>query len=85
MDSKKLEALKNVHWGPAKSCYTCAFGEFSMGAKWGLCGQADNLYEHNKHQRTHQLPAHFGAVCDKYEEGREVLDIKDFLDSEVTS
>lgn len=84
MDSKKLEALKNAAWHPAACCANCAHGQFGKG-DWGLCGLSKNNYEHNKHKRMHQLPAHKTAVCRWYEPGPAAAALKEFLESEVTS
>lgn len=87
MDTGKKKALNEVRWSPAKSCGTCHFGQFNPGSDWGLCGQKKNEYHHNKHDRTHQLPAHKQATCDEwaYTTFGVAGELKTFLASPVTS
>jgi len=86
MDGHKLEKLNSVKWRLAQSCQTCNYFESTPKKAWGLCGHADNLYEHRKHQRTHQLPAHIHAVCDFWEpDPTHQAILQGFLDSPLTS
>jgi hypothetical protein len=88
MDSGKLAKLKDVKWRAARCCATCVNGKFSPGKDWGTCGLDANTYEHNKHKRLHELPAHVLAVCDYYYEDKfegAVKKLNDFLSSPITS
>lgn len=88
MDSGKKSALVMVKWKPVNCCGSCRFSSFDgnpQSSEWGLCKNEENNYIHNKHNRLHELPAHRGAVCEKFQPGRAYSELDLFLKSKITS
>lgn len=69
-DEKKRLKLAGVGFRLIKTCATCIHADFGE-TDWGSCML--HKYEHEKHKRTHQIPAHKFGFCRGYEQ--DVYDV----------
>lgn len=80
MDINKAKKLYELGWGPHMTCSTCRYAQFQRSA-WGICCHIKAMYEHAKHKRMHNLPAHRDAGCKLWEASPKWEEISAYMAS----
>ena len=74
-DPNKVAVMDASNYVVAKSCWTCVHAQgLDSRGHWGTCRLRENQYNHKKHNRFHQAPAHPAMVCKYW----EVSDMTEF-------
>lgn len=61
MDEEKLKEMRYRGYRVVDTCSTCVHSNFKKSSPWGTCAIGD--YVHEKHKRTHDMPAHVALCC----------------------